>query len=74
MLVSWGTQVKGSLAKANVKDCFTEADTGERMFGYSKHVKECLMEYKYDPTDSGRIGLFCSALLFFTKDSLVYLT
>jgi hypothetical protein len=27
---------------------------GERMFGYSKHVKGHLMEYKYDPTDSGR--------------------
>jgi hypothetical protein len=27
--------------------------TGERMFGYSKHVKGHLMEYKYDPTDSG---------------------
>ena len=26
---------------------------GERMFGYSKHVKGHLMEYKYDPTDSG---------------------
>jgi hypothetical protein len=33
---------------------FPEADTSERMFGYSKHMKGVLMEYKYDPTDSGR--------------------
>ena len=34
---------------------FPEADTGERMFGYSKHVKGHLMkEYKYDLTDSGK--------------------
>jgi hypothetical protein len=27
---------------------------GERMFGYSKHVKgPGMKEYKYDPTDSG---------------------
>ena len=50
-----------------MKDCFPEADTGERMFGYSKHVKGHLMkEYKYDPIDSGgqalSFGLVCSAL------------
>jgi hypothetical protein len=38
-----------------MEECFLEADTGERMFGYSKHVKEYRMkDYKYDPTDSGR--------------------
>jgi hypothetical protein len=37
------------------KKCFPEADTGERMFCYSRHVKGPVMkEYKYDPTDSGR--------------------
>jgi hypothetical protein len=41
-----------------MKDCFPEADTGERMFGYSRQVKELLMkEHKYDPTDSGRQAL-----------------
>lgn len=30
VMVCWGTQVEGCLAKAN---------TGERMFGYSRHVK-----------------------------------
>jgi hypothetical protein len=29
-MLCWGRQVKG---------CFAEADTGERMFCYSKHVK-----------------------------------
>jgi hypothetical protein len=56
-----------------MKDYFPEADTGERMFGYRRHVKGGLMkEYKYDPTDSGRqalsFGLVCSASIFFTKD------
>jgi hypothetical protein len=38
-----------------MKDCFPEADTGERMFGYSRYMKGLLMkEYKYDPMDSGR--------------------
>jgi hypothetical protein len=38
-----------------MKECFPEADTGERMFGYNRHVKGHLMkEYKYDPTESGR--------------------
>ena len=64
-----------------MKECFPEADTGEKMFGYSKHrkwprIKEC----KFDLTDSGRcvltIRLVCSASLFIPKDShvLVYLT
>ena len=45
MMVVWGTQVKG---------CFPEADTGERMFGYSRHMKGRLMkEYKYDPQTVG---------------------
>jgi hypothetical protein len=26
------------------KDCFPEADTGERMFGYRRHVKGRLMK------------------------------
>jgi hypothetical protein len=56
-----------------MKDCFPEADTGERMFGYSRHMKEGLMkEYKYDPADSGRgalsIHLLCSTLLFFVNN------
>jgi hypothetical protein len=35
-----------------VKECCPEADTGERMFCYSKHVKRLSMkEYKSDPTD-----------------------
>jgi hypothetical protein len=64
-----------------MKDCFPEADTGERMFGYSKHMKECLMkECSYESTDSGRralsIGLVCSASLFFINNThvLVLLT
>jgi hypothetical protein len=57
-----------------MKDCFPEADRGERMFGYREHVKECLMkEYKCDLTNSGRqalsIGLVCSASVFFAKDT-----
>ena len=35
------------LKQTQVKDCFPEADTGERMFGYSKHVKGSVMkDYK----------------------------
>jgi hypothetical protein len=34
-----------------MKECFPEADIGEMMFEYSKHMEGCLMrEYKYDPT------------------------
>jgi len=51
------------------------------MFGYSRHMKGCLIkDCKHDSTDSGRgalgIGLVCSALLFFTTDrhALVHLT
>jgi hypothetical protein len=45
-----------------------EANTGERMFLYSKHMKRpAIKDYNYDPTDSGRralnIGLFCSTML-----------
>ena len=59
-----------------MKDSFFEADTGERMFWYSEHVKgPGMKEYKYDPIDSGRwarsLGLVCSALLFFSKDTHV---
>ena len=64
-----------------MKDCFPEADTGERMCGYNKYVKGCLMEmYKYDPTDSGSralsLGLDCSVSLFLAKDkhALVLIT
>ena len=33
-----------------MKECFPEADTGERMFCYSKHVKGLMMKkYKNDP-------------------------
>ena len=36
------------------KECFPEADTGERMFGHSRHMRELLMkENKSDPTDTG---------------------
>lgn len=62
----WGTQGKG---------CLTEAVTGEKMFEYSRHVKGPMMEYKCDPTDSGRravsICLIYSTLLFFAKDTQV---
>jgi hypothetical protein len=27
-----------------IKDCFPEADTGERIFGYSKHMKGFLIK------------------------------
>jgi len=38
-----------------MKECFPEADTGERMFGYSRHGKGHVMkEYKYDPTGNAR--------------------
>ena len=37
-----------------MKDCLPEADTGERIFAYSKHMKRLLMnEYKYDPHTVG---------------------
>jgi hypothetical protein len=36
-----------------MKDYFPEVDTDERMFGYSRHMNELLMEYKYEPTDMG---------------------
>jgi len=42
-----GHIVKGGLAKANMKDCFPEADIGERMFVYSKHLKGHLKKYKH---------------------------
>jgi hypothetical protein len=33
MMVCWGTQVKGSLAKEGMKkECLHEADAGKRMF------------------------------------------
>jgi hypothetical protein len=57
-----------------VKEYFPEADTDEKMFGYSKHVKGLLMrEYKYDPTDSGRQALvwFAPSCYFFAKDTHV---
>jgi hypothetical protein len=62
-----------------MKDCFPEADTCERMFLYSRHVKgHVMMEYSYDLTDSGSlsIGLVYSASLFLTDNMhvLVHLT
>jgi hypothetical protein len=55
MMVPWSTPVKGIL---QTWESFSEADTGERMFCWSSHGKECLMkEYKYDPSDSGRQAL-----------------
>jgi hypothetical protein len=55
------------LKQTQVKGCFDTANT---------FLKGLLMkEYKYDPTDSGRqtlnIGLVCSTLLFFSKDTYV---
>ena len=48
------------------------------MFCYSRHMKGCMKEYKYDPTDSGHssIGLFCSTSISFANDThvLVWLT
>jgi hypothetical protein len=47
-----------------MEDSFPEADRGERMLFYSKHMKGHVMkEYKCDLID---IGLVCSASLFFT--------
>jgi hypothetical protein len=55
--------------------------TGERMLGYSKHMKGSMMkEYKYDPTYSGRwalnFGLVCFTSLFFVNNThvLVHVT
>lgn len=57
-----------------------QGNTGERMFGYSRHMKGHMMkECKDDLTDSGRRALnfvlVFSALLFFVKDmyALVHL-
>jgi hypothetical protein len=37
-----------------VEDCFPEADTGGRIFGYSRHVKGArIKEDKCDLTESG---------------------
>jgi hypothetical protein len=53
-MAAWGIQVKECFAGTDT-GCFPGAVTGERIFGYTKHVEGCLMkEYKYDPTDSGR--------------------
>ena len=62
---------KGLLAKSkHRKECFPEADTGERMLSYRQHVKGwVMMENKSDPTDSrNRItGLIFSTLLSFSN-------
>jgi hypothetical protein len=54
-----------------MKDCFPEADTGERMVGYSRHGKgHSKKEYQSDPTDSGEQALTIGLLrpeLFFTN-------
>jgi hypothetical protein len=48
-----------------VKDCFPEVNIGERMFGDGRHMKGCLMKYKYDlhrQWEAGTelwFGLFC---------------
>ena len=45
---------------------------GERMIGYSRHVKDLLMkENKYDPTVSGRLAL---SLVWFVLSSYSSLT
>lgn len=50
-----------TVARAN---CFPEADTGERMFGYSRHVKGGLIkEYKRGGRGALNLGLVCSALI-----------
>ena len=53
-----------------MNEYFPEADTGERMFCYSKHVKGHMMfrrNINMSPLTVGsNIGLLCSALLFFT--------
>ena len=51
--------------------------TGERLFGYSRHVKGHLTKgCKSDLTDSGRpalsMGLICSASLFFANNTRVF--
>ena len=72
MMFGRGTQVRGCLAEANVRECFPEADTGERMFGYSKHVKGPVMkEYKHDPADRGRGALATSSSLACSPYSLL---
>lgn len=43
MMFCWGTQVKGHLGKANVKDFLKQTQ-----------VRGRLKKYKSDPTDSGR--------------------
>jgi hypothetical protein len=38
-----------------MKDCFSEADTGKRIFGSSGFMKgDFMKEYKFGPTESGR--------------------
>lgn len=54
MMVCWGTQMKGSLTKEDTKkECFHEADAGERMFWYSRHVKGCVRKAGNYAPDSG---------------------
>lgn len=72
-MLCWGTRGKNIFLKQTCERLFPEAGTGERMFGYIKHLKEHLMkDYKYDPTDSGRralsLGLVCLASLFFSNN------
>jgi hypothetical protein len=73
MMFCWGTQ---DIMLKQTHDCFSEADTGEKMFGYSRHMKGLLMkEYKYDATNSERrtlsLSLVCSTSLFFVNDTHV---
>jgi len=56
----WGTEVK---------ECFTEADTDERIFCYSRHVKECVMFRKninMTPQTAGTRALVCLALSYWS--------
>lgn len=63
------------LKQTQEKKMFPEADSGERMFGYSKHIKGHLMkEHKYDLTDSGRQALVCSDSIFFVKTHMYWVS
>ena len=76
MMVCWGTQAKGCLAKADTwENVFLKQTQVKGCFWYSRHMRGCLIkEYRYDPTDSGRgalnIGLICSTSLFFVNNVL----
>jgi hypothetical protein len=63
MMFSWGTLVKG---------CFSEADTGERMFCYNKHVKGHTMFRRNIDMTPQTVG--ATALVFFALPHCSLLT